>query len=283
MVKNNKDKIDRRMKQQFGKNFKQNLLNAYDETRLNQSIRFIQEYLETETLEGKTFLDAGCGSGVFSIAAQKMGAKVTSFDIDETALVNISELKQLFEVDDKDIILKKGNILDQSFIKSLGQFDVVLCWGVVHHCGDMWKALDLISQTTNKNGIIHLGIYNEADGWGIYPDGRFGPSTFWRKIKKFYSRLPSLLQSFIDLFCIIGISVIYLLMLKNPIKKLRENERRGMTWKSDLKDWLIGYPYEYARPEQVFEFMKKRNFTLVKIKTNNGLLTNNYVFQSSTK
>ena len=267
------------MKQQFGKNFKENLLTEFDKERLNESIEFIQYYLEIENLNNKTFLDAGCGSGVFTLATTELGANVRAFDLDDVAILNTKELLKEYghPVSDEKITL--GNILDPKFIESLGTYDYVMCWGVSHHTGEMWKSLDLIAQTVNIGGKIHLGIYNKADGWGFYPDGRFGPSPFWNKIKKFYSSMPNFIQLSIDKLATFGIILLHILTLNNPIKKLKENERRGMNWQSDLKDWLIGYPYEYATPEEVFEFMKERGFQLEKIRTNNGLLTNNYVFK----
>lgn len=265
------------MKQQFGENFRDNLLVEYNDDRLNESKEFITSYLEVDNLKDKTFLDAGCGSGVFTLSASLLGANVTSFDIDEVAIENTEVLLKKYNI--SDVKLSAGSVLDDSFIHSLGKFDFVLCWGVAHHCGEMWNCLNLISDTVKTGGKLHVGIYNYADGWGFYPDGRFGSSTFWKKIKKLYVSLPKFFQNIIDNIAIVGISLVYLITFNNPIKKLKSNERRGMNWKSDLKDWLIGYPYEYASPEEVFNFFKQRGFTLEKIKTNNGLLTNNYVFK----
>lgn len=265
--------------QTFAKNFEENLIVGFAEENLQESKRFLTHYLERDSLQGLTFLDAGCGSGVFTLAALGLGAKVTSFDYDPLALQNTKTLMLRFGYAEDSVTLLQGSVLDKSFLQQLGTFDVVLCWGVAHHCGNMWRCLELIPKTVKPGGLLHLGIYNHADGWGFYPDGRFGPSSFWKKIKKFYVGLPGFAQTMFDYGCIAGISLIYLLTLNNPLKKLRSNERRGMTWRSDLKDWLIGYPYEYATPEQVFEFMKQQEFTLTKLRTNNGLLTNNFVFK----
>ncbi len=266
------------MRQKFGENFQDNLLKYYDEASLEESKKFLTEYLECNGLEGINFLDAGCGSGAFSLAALQLGAIVTSFDIDRVCLENVQAMLERFKGDKDRIQIKQGSILDGEFLNSLGTFDVVLCWGVAHHCGDMWRSIDLISKRVKPDGLIHLGIYNHADGWGFYPDGRFGPSSFWRKVKRFYVSMPGLFQHIFETACVAGISVVYLLSFNNPVKKLKSNERRGMNWQSDLKDWLLGYPYESATPGEVFEFMKKRGFALRKMNTNNGLLTNNFVF-----
>jgi 2-polyprenyl-3-methyl-5-hydroxy-6-metoxy-1,4-benzoquinol methylase len=263
----------------FGKNFEKNLLNRFNEENLAASKSFLSHYLDLKDLAGKTFLDAGCGSGVFSIAAYQMGADVTAFDIEEDALKNLEILKNRFQVDSNHIKSFYSDILDENNLTSLGQFDLVMCWGVAHHTGNLWQAINNISKCVKLNGLIHLGIYNTADNFGFYPDGRFGTSRFWKKVKRFYSNRATWFQNIIDFFAFLGIFFIYLFSFNNPIKKLKENERRGMSWQSDLKDWLIGHPYEYATPEEVFNFMKERGFVLTKLKTNNGLLTNNYVFK----
>lgn len=230
------------MRQYFGENFRDNLLNDFNDEQLDAAKDFLLSYWELKNLKGLTFFDAGCGSGVYTLAASLLGAKVTSFDIDDVALTNTQGL--LVKQNITDVTLLKGSILDEVFLNRLGQFDVVLCWGVAHHSGEMWKCVDLMTKLVTPKGKLHLGIYNHADGWGLYPDGRFGQSSFWEKIKYVYVRLPKALQRVIDWLATAGIVLIYLITFNNPIKKLKSNQRRGMNWQSDLKDWLIAYPHE---------------------------------------
>ena len=121
--------------QKFGENFRDRLLTDYEQEDLLESKKFIQEYLQLDSLQGYTFLDAGCGSGVFTLAALELGAKVTAFDMDPVALQNTKDLLAKFNYPSDTLTLLEGSILDKAFVESLGTFDCVLCWGVVHHCG----------------------------------------------------------------------------------------------------------------------------------------------------
>jgi 2-polyprenyl-6-hydroxyphenyl methylase/3-demethylubiquinone-9 3-methyltransferase len=51
---------------------------------------------------------------------------------------------------------------------------------------------------------------------------------------------------------------------KNPVARYRDyKEHRGMSALHDWIDWLGGYPYEYAKPEEVIGFLGQRGFHFV--------------------
>jgi 2-polyprenyl-6-hydroxyphenyl methylase/3-demethylubiquinone-9 3-methyltransferase len=52
-----------------------------------------------------------------------------------------------------------------------------------------------------------------------------------------------------------------------------------MAWQTIIKDWLGGYPYEFASPDEIFKFCKNLGFTLQNLKTNFNLMNNEYLFQ----
>lgn len=76
-------------------------------------------------------LDAGCGSGILSIIAMKLGAKrVYGIDIDQLAVAASVENLLLNQIERSDFEIVKGDVInDQEFAKSvakIGQYDIVV-------------------------------------------------------------------------------------------------------------------------------------------------------------
>src|SRR5690242_8743787 len=124
---------------QFGQNWSQ-FLPAIDEERIQRAETSLKEMLEVESLEGKTFLDIGSGSGLFSLAARRLGARVHSFDFDPKSVYCTTELRKNYFRDDDSWKIQEGSVLDAEFMKSLGHYDIVYSWGVLHHTGNLWTA-----------------------------------------------------------------------------------------------------------------------------------------------
>ena len=108
--------------------------------------------LGTSDLAGRTFLDIGCGSGLFSLAALQLGAKVHSFDYDPDAVATTRQLRDRY-APDSDWRVEQGSVLDSSLISRLGQFDIVYSWGVLHHTGALWEALDAACRLVAPGGL----------------------------------------------------------------------------------------------------------------------------------
>lgn len=265
---------------QFGENWSQ-FLSAIDEERIQQAETSLKEMLEVESLAGKTFLDIGSGSGLFSLAARRLGARVHSFDFDPKSVYCTTELRKNHFRDDDSWKIQEASVLDGEFMKSLGQFDIVYSWGVLHHTGDLWTALENAQQRVAPEGKFFIALYNDTGS----------QSTRWLHIKKTYNALPGILrppfaalamapQEFKQL-----VSSIVLLKPGRYIDswtKYRQN--RGMTKWRDIVDWVGGYPYEVSTPDQVFDFARERGFLLTKLKCGRvGLGCNEFVFVRSDR
>ncbi len=265
---------------EFGKNWS-SFLSVLDDERIEKAERSLCEMLEVDSLDGKTFLDIGSGSGLFSLAARRLGAKVMSFDFDTNSVACTEELRRRYFADDIDWQVEQGSALDEKYVRSLGKFDIVYSWGVLHHTGKMWEALDNASNCVAPQGKLFIAIYNDTGS----------QSARWRWIKSTYCKLPGLLKT---PFAVI---VSWPDETKRFLSFLAQGEpvgyfthwanyrnARGMNRWHDIIDWVGGFPYEVAGPSKLFEFYKARGFRLIKMKCDNvGLGCNELIFQLEDK
>jgi 2-polyprenyl-3-methyl-5-hydroxy-6-metoxy-1,4-benzoquinol methylase len=248
----------------FGDNWMK-FLKVLDEQRIKEAVDSLKNMLEVEDLKGKSFLDIGSGSGLFSLAAKRLGAKVFSFDYDPQSVACTRELKNRYFENDNDWIVESGSVLDKKYVNSLGKFDVVYSWGVLHHTGNMWEALKNVQGSVDNNGKLFIALYN------------YQPfaSKYWTFVKKTYNKYRISRPLFILIHFIYP-------TLPSLLLKAIENRKypRGMNVWYDLYDWLGGYPFEVSTPQQIFEFYKSYDYRLTKLKTVGGRLgCNEYVFQ----
>lgn len=264
---------------EFGKNWS-NFLRVLDDERIAQAEQSLKAMLETENLDGKRFLDIGSGSGLFSLAARRLGASVFSFDYDPHSVACAQELKRRYFLDDAQWTIERGSALDQEYLNSLGRFDYVYSWGVLHHTGAMWQAIENVLPAVDSDGRLCISIYNDQGG----------ASKRWTTVKRLYNRSPKLIQLLMVLAVGALIEVrgflIRLLRFQNPLPFKdwgRKKQDRGMSVWYDLVDWVGGYPFEVARPEELFEFCRDRGFTLRRMTTQGrGSGCNEFVFLKST-
>ena len=64
--------------------------------RIEEAKASLKQMLDVDSLTGKTFLDVGSGSGLFSLAAIMLGVKVYSFDYDPQSVACTTELKRRY-------------------------------------------------------------------------------------------------------------------------------------------------------------------------------------------
>jgi 2-polyprenyl-6-hydroxyphenyl methylase/3-demethylubiquinone-9 3-methyltransferase len=217
----------------------------------------VQALLGVESLAGKTFLDIGSGSGLFSLVARKMGAGVHSFDYDARSVQSTALLRDRYFPDDPEWVVERGSVLDAEYLRSLGHYDVVYSWGVLHHTGGMDEAIRNASERVSPGGLFVFALYRKtALCWA------------WTIEKRWYARATPEAQAR-AMKAYIGLARLgFRLQGRDLDTHIREYfQKRGMDYQRDIHDWLGGYPYESIRPQRVERLMTELGFTQVQSRT----------------
>lgn len=257
------DKVERF---QFGENWRR-FLATVDERKISQAGQKLYELVGD--LQGKSFLDIGSGSGIHSLAAIRLGAaRVLSIDYDPQCVACTNELKRRF-APLANWQNERGSALDASYMASIGKFDVVYSWGVLHHTGDMWKSFEHVILPVED--MLAIAIYDDQ--------GKM--SRFLLRWKKLYVHSPRFLQKIHE-----GLTFAATwgkAFLVKPLRTWRKwkaySEERGMSPWHDVVDLAGGFPFEVAKPGEIFSFFYERGFTLTKLNTVTRHGLNEFVFR----
>jgi len=270
---NRGDEVLTRDRFEFGKNW-QVFLRSVTAERIKLAEKSLAGMLQTENLEGLRFLDVGSGSGLFSLAARNLGASVVSFDYDPQSVACTAELRRRYYSSSADWRVEQGSVLDREYLQRLGQFDVVLSWGVLHHTGSMWDALGNVADLVKSRGQLFIALYNDQ---GLR-------SKVWYLIKRTYNRMPRALRFTIlwpvALYTYAGVVMSDLVSGRSQRAFATDPTPRGMSLWTDIVDWTGGYPFEVAQPGEILAFYRNLGFNLERLITCGGRCgCNEFVFR----
>ena len=260
----NRDKISF----SFGKNW-QNLLKNVDEKHFDSSLKDLNKWLSgCIDIKDKNIIDIGSGSGMHSLMFHSLQPKsLYSFDYD---INSVNATKSVWEKAGKpsNWNVSHGSVLDETYLNNLGTYDLVYSWGVLHHTGNMWKAIANASTKVAQNGFFYIALYQNVKDY-----------EFDLFLKKKYNRVNWLYKRWMEWSVYIWpMMKVRLKDGKNPFKWNQRLER-GMDVYHDIVDWLGGLPYEVTSEEQLLNFLEPKGFKVIKKESNNYFGT--YIFQKS--
>jgi len=252
------DELARGLRFDFGGNWSR-FAESVDRAAVAEAERSLLELLPATALhdgrlDGVRMLDAGCGSGLFTVAALRLGAHVTAFDFDPNSVRTTRRMADIWSPGadtGERFTLLHGSVLDEGFLTGLGTFDVVYSWGVLHHTGSMWEACRNVARRVAPGGALVVALYHDT-GW---------TSAVWWYLKRLYVALPRPLQPVLAGLLLIPMELVALiraLVRGAPTRYVRRwteyRSLRGMSRWHDHLDWVGGFPYECATREEVVAF-----------------------------
>lgn len=235
----------------FGKNWL-DYAKKIDENRISQAVADLQRLSGRLRFDGLSFLDIGSGSGLHSLAAIRMGAaRVIGVDIDDDSVAASRNTIAKFAPDHINVRFDNISVFDMTE-DSYGNFDVIYSWGVLHHTGDMYRALTSAASLVTVNGLFMIALYRKTP---------FCP--MWRIIKQWYSSATPHAQRRAIQVRLILQRLLFRVKGRDLDEHIRTySERRGMDFYNDIHDWMGGYPYESISPEECHTFFANLGFRL---------------------
>ena len=233
----------------FGENWK-NFSNLIDNNRLKEAVTSLKKLTNKKSLNNLSFLDIGCGSGLSSLAAIQLNCKkIYAIDQDEQSIKTTKKVLQKSRF--KKVKVEKKDLFT---LNEKEKFDIVYSWGVLHHTGNMLKAIKKSTKMVSKNGMLILALYKKTKLCNL-----------WKIEKYIYKSSPKVIQNFIKNLFIFLFKLAMILKRKNFSNYINDYKtKRGMDFYHDVHDWLGGYPYESISIEEISKIMDKFGYKMIR-------------------
>lgn len=230
----------------FGRNWS-SYAELIDETKIEGAKTGLTKLISREEISGRSFLDIGCGSGLHSLAAARLGAKsILACDLDPDSVKTAREVLKR-HAGKVNWAVREVSVFDLEPPET-SNFDIVYSWGVLHHTGDMDTAIRAAVARVAPGGLFAFALYRRT-----WLDG------FWRREKRWYANASPRQQNWARIIFDRTYRAAKLLTGKKGAAD------RGMDYWHDLHDWLGGYPYESILAPEVDEMMQSLEFTKVRV------------------
>jgi hypothetical protein len=160
------------------------------------------------------------------------------------------------------------------FVGKLAQGDVVYSWGLLHNTGDMCNG---IRQAARLGGLFVVAICNREIGRFLDSDRRQRIKAEVQPLEpgdaaRHEGGIPVLLDG----------TAAEGTQEPDTRTVTARKPTRGMAFKTDLFDWLGGYPYEYATADEIVGLCRDQlGLDVVKVLSNppTGTGNNQFVFR----
>ena len=235
----------------FGENWA-SFAGTIDKQAIKNSEEGVLKLLPRTALRGKTFLDIGCGSGLHSLAAARLGvARVLATDIDPIS-VQTTERVLVAQRAGVPVETKIVSVFDLDPDKE-GRFDIVYSWGVLHHSGNMIEAIRRAARMTAPGGLFAFALYRRTSAL---------MDRFWTWEKQWYAQAPKRTQARAQSLFVNAMHIHFWLRRKSFSRYIESYRERGADFRHDVHDWLGGSPYEVISPTEVYALMGDIGFSL---------------------
>jgi len=219
-------------------------------------------FYSVEEVKGRAVLDAGCGTGIFSIIFARNGAgNVIGIDISPGSLKTAQSLKEKFRLPNVEFL--KQDMLELPFGDET--FDIVWAWGTVHHTTDPFKAIAELARVLRHGGSLLLAVYKRTRLTFIHEVIR---KTLLKTPPGSWTAIAKVLALFLG-------PVVFLF-------KKREKSRKGEKLEELILDWYFVPIRHYYTHEEITAFLSGRGLVVEKFLPASGRFnsTSNFIIKA---